>query len=86
MPGSTFRIDCDPCVSAIHAGLTRACSDANPLARVFQMMAIAFDDTPLESFVWMPSHTSEADVGVKKIGNGEVLSSIDRYGNGEADT
>ena len=85
MPGSTFRIDCEPCVAAILAGMARACSDANPLARVHTMLALAFDDTPTEAVVWMPSHTSEADVGVKRIGNGEVLSSIDRYGNGEAD-
>lgn len=85
-PGSTFRIDCEPCVLAIHAGMARACSDANPLARVHQLLAIAFDDTPLESVVWMPSHTSEAEVGVRRIGNGDFLSMLDRYGNGEADT
>ena len=34
----------------------------------------------------MPSHTTEADVGVKRTGNGDLLTAMDRYGNGEADT
>lgn len=80
-----MRTDCEPCVLAIHAGMARACSDANPLARVHQLLAIAFDDTLLESVVWMPSHTTEAEVGVRRIGNGDFLSVHDRYGNGEAD-
>ena len=49
-------------------------------------MAIAFDDTPLESVVWMPAHTTEAEVGIRRIGNGDLLSVLDRYGNDEADT
>ena len=57
-PGSTFRIDCEPCVQAIHAGMARACSDANPLARVHQLLAIAFDFTPLFSFLSFPSLTT----------------------------
>ena len=81
-PESTFRIDCEPCVLAIHAVMARACSDANPLARVHQLLANGFDDTQLESVVWMPSHTTEADVGAKRIGNGELLTAMDRYGNG----
>ena len=85
LPGSTFRIDCDPCVKAIHSGMARANRDSNPLARVHQLMAIAFDDTPNDSVVWMPSHTSALDVGVRRIGNGEFLTALDRYANGEAD-
>ena len=85
MPGSTFRIDCEPCVNAIHRGMIRAISDANPLARVHQYLAIAFDDTPDSSVVWMPAHTSEADVGVKRFGKGEYLSAFHRYGKEEAD-
>ena len=63
----------------------RAISDANPLARVHQLLAIAFDDTPACNVVWMPAHTTEADVGVKRLGNGEYLSAFHRYGNDEAD-
>ena len=61
LPGSTFRIDCEPCVKAIHFGMARAARDSNPLARVHRLMVIAFDDTPNDSVVWMPSHTSARD-------------------------
>ena len=54
MPGPTFRTDREPCVEAIHGGMARAVSDANPLARVHQLLTIAFDDTPIDSVVWMP--------------------------------
>ena len=30
MPGSTFRIDCEPCVKAIHGGMARAAADLIP--------------------------------------------------------
>ena len=85
MPGSTFRIDCEPCVKAIHAGMARASTDSNPLARVHQYLAIAFDDTPISSVVWMPSHTSPRDVGARRIGNGDLLSELDRFTNGPPD-
>ena len=85
LPGSTFRIDCEPCVKAIHLGMARAARDSNPLARVHRLMAIAFDDTPNDSVVWMPSHTSARDVGVRRLGDGSFLSAMDRYGNDEAD-
>ena len=85
MPGSKFRIDCEPCVKAIHGGMARAQSDKKPLARVHQLMLVALDDTPHEFVVWMPSHTTQGDVGIKQIGNGEFLSVLDRYANGEAD-
>ena len=67
LPGSTFRIDCEPCVKAIHKGMARATAGSNPLARVHQLLAIAFDDTPLSAVVWMPAHTSEGDVGAKRL-------------------
>ena len=85
MPGSTFRIDCDPCVKAIHGGMDRGVADSNPLARVHQHLVVGLDDTPNDSVVWMPSHTSALDVGVRRIGNGEFLTALDRYANGEAD-
>ena len=85
MPGSKFRIDCEPCVKVIHGGMARAQSDKNPLARVHQLMLVALDDTPHEFVVWMPSHTTQGDVGIKQIGNGQFLSVFDSYANGEAD-
>ena len=65
--------------------MARAARDSNPLARVHRLLAIAFDDTPNDSVVWMPSHTSALDVGSKRLGDGSFLSAMDRYGNEEAD-
>ena len=48
-------------------------------------MAMAFDDTPGSAVVWVPAHTSKGDVGVKRLGNGAVLTDLHRYANGEAD-
>ena len=62
-----------------------ACSAKRPLARVNRLMHQAFDDTGPGSVVWMPAHTSEADVGIKKLSDGSRLTAIDRKLNGKAD-
>ena len=84
-PGSTFRSDCKPCVDAITEGAVRACSAKRPLARVNRQLHHAFDDTGPGSVLWMPAHTAEADIGVKKLSDGSKLTATDRRLNGRAD-
>ena len=84
-PGSTYRIDCKPCVDAIKRGRVWATSAARPLARVFELVFAAVDDTPLDAFVWMPAHCSMDEVGVVRLGNGSLLTETDRRGNALAD-
>ena len=49
------------------------------------MMCTALDDTEPAAMVWMPAHTSEADVGRACLGDGSRLTAFDRKGNSEAD-
>ena len=35
--------------------------------------------------MWVPAHTTEKDVGVKGLGNGQKLTTLDRRGNELAD-
>ena len=51
----------------------------------FQFIPL-IDDVPLTAFSWMPAHTWPKEVGVRKIGNGQLLTFADRRGNDEADT
>ncbi len=85
-PGSDYRLDCLPCVDAIKSGKAWATSAARPLARVFNLLFSAIDDTPPEAFVWMPSHCGVDEVGRVRIGDGTMLSEIDRISNDLADT
>ncbi len=85
MPGSPYRVDCKPCIDAIHKGIRWATASCRPLARVFNLIFPAIDDSPVESFVWMPAHTSASDVGVKRLGNGDLLTALDRSANDRAD-
>ena len=84
-PGSDFRLDCEPCVDALGRGRAWATSAARPLARVFGLLFSAVDDTPLESFVRMPAHCSMDEVGRAALGNGSLLTEIDRHANDLAD-
>ena len=60
-------------------------SDKRIHARVLMLLIHALDDTPTESLVWMPAHTSLADVGRAVLSNGSLLTVIDRTMNDRAD-
>lgn len=83
--GCTYRVDCEPCVKAFHRGRDWATSDRRPHARVHGLMFAALGDTDRGSVVWMPAHTSEDDVGIARLGDGSLLTAIDRAANAEAD-
>ena len=84
-PGSSFRSDCEPCVDAIAEGKVVSCSAKRPLARVNSLMHHVMDDASQNSVVWMPAHTTEASVGVKKLSDGTALTAIDRKTNDRVD-
>ena len=84
-PDAPLRIDCEPCVTAIHRGMEWATAGHRKHARVNALLLSALDDTPTEMVVWMPAHTKECDVGVKKLCNGELLTGRDKACNGLAD-
>jgi hypothetical protein len=85
VPGCVYRVDCMPCVDALHRGVKWATAPHRPLARVHAMLGHAVDDVPASAFVWMPAHTGLHDVGVLQLGDGSYLTEVDRSANDRAD-
>ncbi len=85
-PGSDFRLDCKPCVDAVQRGKEWATSAARPLARVFSMLFSSIDDVPPRMFVWMPAHCGLDEIGRAVLGDGSLLTAVDRVTNELADT
>ena len=86
--GSQFRTDSKPCVDSIVEGRVGACSAFRPLARVFNLVFDIMEHKGVEDsmVVWMPAHTSQANVGRLTLSNGDRLSPIDRHANDLADS
>ena len=80
-----FRIDCEPCVKAIHYGVKWATTGRRKHARVHALMLAALDDMPSDQAVWMPAHTKIDDIGKAKLGDGSTLTKVDRDSNAVAD-
>ena len=47
-PDVPIRVDCEPCVNAVHRGMKRATADSRKHARVNALLLTALDDTPAE--------------------------------------
>ena len=84
-PGVAFRVDCKPTVQAVHMGAKEATNAKRLLARVNGMLHAALDDVDNELVVWMPSHKSANDIGRLRLGNGDLMTEMDRIGNNAAD-
>ena len=84
-PGSTYRSDCKPCCQAIWRGINRSTTGDRKHARIFTLMAPCVDDIPASSYVWMPAHTTVADIGRAQLSDGSFLTTADRDANDLAD-
>ena len=49
------------------------------------MVMAQIDDMPLDRIGWMPAHSSAKQLGSLRKGDGQLLTKLDRYANGEAD-
>ena len=85
LPGTTFLVDCQPCVDAVHKGIAFARSDKNPLARVHTLLAEAMSDVPSEATIWIPSHMKAGTCGTVVRGDGFLMTEVDVEGNDVAD-
>ena len=85
-PGARFKSDCQPAIGNVTRGAAWACAANRPHARVSGLLHAAFDDTPPDLVTWVPAHTAEHEVGVTPTGSGQLLTRIDRYCNGLADS
>ena len=81
----SLRIDCKAVVDLPFAGRDAAVSARRRAARAWSTIFDALVDAPIDSLSWIPAHTAAADVGVRRIGNGELLTARDRRGNDLAD-
>ena len=82
---AALRIDCKPVVGLLIAGPDRAVTHKRLTAAVWSDIFKALGGVPPADVSWMPAHTSLADVGQRVLGNGTVLTEIDRRGNAAAD-
>ena len=80
-----LRIDCKCAVDVLLAGKERAVQPNKLTARAWADVFTALDDVPPRDVSWIPAHTAAADVGRRRIGNGQLLSALDRLGNDKAD-
>ena len=80
-----LRIDCKAAVDILCAGKAQAVRASRITAPVWADIFAAAGDTPPEDVSWMPAHTAAADVGCRRIGNGQLLTADDRRGNDIAD-
>ena len=84
VPWSPLRVDCLSVQHGTQKGRTWAETPERRLARVWDPLNATLDDDPTH-VVWMPAHCRLAAVGERKLGNGEVLTALDRTGNAFVD-
>ena len=62
---------------------------ADAYARLWRLIFASCDDSDCPQddieLLWIPAHTTEADVGVARLSDGRLLTAADRTGNGFAD-
>ena len=80
-----LRTDCKSALDVLCAGRERAVDAGRLTARAWAAIFAATDGLPLGDAAWMPAHTVAADVGQRRLSNGELLSARDRRGNDAAD-
>ena len=85
LPGGIYRSDRKAVVSTFAAGRAQATTASDEHARLWDMIFTACDDGDTQ-LVWMPAHTSAADVGRARLSNGDLLTARDRAANDAADT
>ena len=86
---SCFWTDRKAVLDTSKSGRQSATAASVELARLWKLIFAAFDDydKPHEqvNLAWMPAHTGDADVGVARLSNGEILTKRDRLANDAAD-
>jgi ribonuclease HI len=80
-----FRSDCQPCVKACKGTLKSETNAKKKHARLYNLLLPMIEDLPEDDIAWMPAHTGVKDVGVRRRGDGQPLTAIDRVSNELAD-
>ncbi len=83
---SVFRSDSLGCVTALQRGRQWSTGPQRPLARTMKMLHdLLGDSVSARRIVWMPAHTTPEDIGRRELGNGDKLTTRDRWANDLAD-
>ncbi len=86
LPGSTFKTDCQAVLKAVRSGRAKATAHDRPLARVMGILLAQFDGPDeVANLVWLPGHSSKADVGRAELSDGSRLTVTDLVSNARAD-
>ena len=72
-------------IQMMHAGMAAATSAKRVLARVYGLLLMPVEDVGVDRLLWMPAHTSAAQVGKLRLSNGELLTKEDVYANDLSD-
>ena len=80
-----LRIDCKAAVDILLSGRDKAVCPSRITARAWADIFTATGGEPPSDVSWTPAHTAVADIGRRRLGNGQFLSRLDRLGNDEAD-
>ncbi len=83
-PWAPLRVDCSSVQQGAQQGPAWANAPDRRLARVWSPLIAALDDDP-RRVVWMPAHCGKDQVGVRQLGNGDLLTISDVDGNAFAD-
>ena len=86
LPGGQFRSDRKAVVDTFGAGKAQATSAGDEHARLWELIFATCDGADPPQLLWMPAHTSAADVGRARMSNGQFLTTRDRSANDAADT
>jgi len=78
--------DCLSILQTLERGLRAACGPARPQARLWKLIAAAFDfhiqpEVIEERVIWMPSHTSRASIGRARRSDGRPISGTEWRAN-----
>ena len=64
-----FRSDCQPCVKACKGSVESEANAKKKHAIIYNQLLPMLEGLGDEDMVWMPAHTSKADVGTKRRGD-----------------
>ena len=79
-----IRVDCLSVQQGSQRSIAWASDPGRCLAKAWGPVCAALEDNP-QRVVWMPAHCSSAAVGVKKLGNGQLLTARDVDANALVD-
>ena len=77
--------DCQSCVKACKGTFKTETNAKKTHARIYSMLLQMLKGVPHSNLTWMPTYTAAKQVGVRRKGDGQLLTAIDRVTSELAD-